>query len=98
MVEPSPSPQEGSANHGRRNEDEQGRHADHLCPQPRGPRRVGEQGDFEDATRGFIRHVAEGAPYRWDLLEGAKGVQLLEGAMRSWKEPRWVDLSDLPVA
>ena len=26
----------------------------------------------------FLRHVVEGGPFRWDLLEGAKGVQLAE--------------------
>src|SRR5262245_11831382 len=49
---------------------------------------------FKLQWEAFIRHVAEGAPYGWDLLEGAKGVQLVECAMRSWKEPRWVDRSD----
>ena len=34
----------------------------------------------------------EGAPYKWDLLEGAKGVQLVECALRSWKERRWIDV------
>jgi predicted dehydrogenase len=43
----------------------------------------------------FIRHVVEGAPYKWDLLEGAKGVQLAECALRSWKERRWVDVPEL---
>jgi predicted dehydrogenase len=45
----------------------------------------------------FIRHVVEGAPYRWDLLEGAKGVQLVECALRSWKERRWIDVPELKV-
>jgi predicted dehydrogenase len=43
----------------------------------------------------FIRHVAEDAPYKWDLLEGAKGVQLVECALRSWKERRWIDVPEL---
>jgi predicted dehydrogenase len=41
----------------------------------------------------FIRHVVEDAPYRWTLPEGAKGVQLVEAALQSWKERRWVDVS-----
>jgi predicted dehydrogenase len=45
----------------------------------------------------FIRHVAEDAPYKFDLAEGAKGVQLVECALRSWKERRWVDVPDLKV-
>jgi predicted dehydrogenase len=45
----------------------------------------------------FIRHVVEDAPYRYTLPEGAKGVQLVENALQSWKERRWVDVSPLPV-
>jgi len=45
----------------------------------------------------FIRHVAEDAPYRWTLPEGAKGVQLVEAALQSWKERRWVDVPALAV-
>ncbi len=43
----------------------------------------------------FIRHVVEDAPYRWTLPEGAKGVQLVEAALESWKERRWVDVQPL---
>ena len=45
----------------------------------------------------FIRHIAEDAPYRWTLPEGAKGVQLVEAALASWKERRWVDVPALAV-
>jgi predicted dehydrogenase len=45
----------------------------------------------------FIRHVVEDAPYRWNLAEGAKGVQLVEAALQSWKERRWVDVPALAV-
>jgi len=45
----------------------------------------------------FIRHVAEDAPYRYTLLEGAKGVQLVECALQSWKERRWVDVPALSL-
>jgi predicted dehydrogenase len=43
----------------------------------------------------FIRHVVENAPFRNNLVEGAKGVQLVECALQSWKERRWVDVADL---
>jgi predicted dehydrogenase len=43
----------------------------------------------------FIRHVCEDAPFKWNLLEGAKGVQLVECALQSWKERRWVDVPSL---
>ena len=39
----------------------------------------------------------EDEPYKWDLLEGAKGVQLVECALRSWKERRWIDVPELKV-
>jgi len=50
---------------------------------------------FKLQWEAFIRHVVEGAPYKWDLLEGAKGVQLVECALRSWKERRWIDVPEL---
>ena len=43
----------------------------------------------------FIRHVVDDEPFRWNLLEGAKGVQLVERALQSWKERRWVDVPAL---
>ncbi len=45
----------------------------------------------------FIRHVVEDAPYRWTLPEGTKGVQLVEAALQSWKERRWVDVPALKI-
>jgi predicted dehydrogenase len=52
---------------------------------------------FKLQWEAFIRHVADDAPYTWDLLEGAKGVQLVECAHRSWKERRWIDVPRLAV-
>jgi predicted dehydrogenase len=43
----------------------------------------------------FLRHVVFDAPYRLDLLEGAKGVQLAEKAIESWKKRAWVDVPGL---
>ena len=45
----------------------------------------------------FIRHIAEDAPYKWTLPEGAKGVQLVETALQSWSERRWVDVAPLTI-
>jgi predicted dehydrogenase len=45
----------------------------------------------------FIRHVVENAPYRYTLAEGAKGVQLVECALQSWKERRFVDVPELKI-
>jgi predicted dehydrogenase len=43
----------------------------------------------------FIRHVCEDGPFPWDLGAGAKGVQLAEAGLRSWKERRWIDVPGL---
>jgi predicted dehydrogenase len=43
----------------------------------------------------FLRHVVKDEPFRWSLLEGAKGVQLAEIGMQSWQERRWLDVPPL---
>ncbi|MGC3965399.1 MAG: Gfo/Idh/MocA family oxidoreductase [Rhodocyclaceae bacterium] len=43
----------------------------------------------------FLRHVVEDTPYTWNLLEAAKGVQLVELGLESWRERRWVDVPSL---
>ncbi len=43
----------------------------------------------------FIRHVVADAPFRWDLVEGAKGVQLAEAGLESWRQRKWIDLPPL---
>lgn len=47
---------------------------------------------FKVQWESFIRHVVEDAPYKHGLIEGAKGVQLVECALKSWRERRWVDV------
>ncbi len=44
----------------------------------------------------FVRHVVDDEPFKWTLREGAKGVQLVECALQSWRERRWVDVPELP--
>lgn len=43
----------------------------------------------------FLRHVVKNTPFRWNLLEGAKGVQLAELGLESWKKRAWVDVPAL---
>ena len=43
----------------------------------------------------FLRHVVDDEPWKYTLLEGAKGVQLTELAVKSWEERRWVDVLGL---
>ena len=43
----------------------------------------------------FLRHVACGDPFPWDLLAGAKGVQLAELGRESWRTRAWVTVPPL---
>ena len=45
----------------------------------------------------FIRHLYDDAPFKWTLLEGAKGVQLAEAGLQSWKKRCWIDVPELKV-
>jgi predicted dehydrogenase len=61
------------------------------------PDNVGYDNGFKVQWELFIRHVVEGAPFKWTLREGAKGVQLVELAQQSWRERRWIDVPELPA-
>jgi len=52
---------------------------------------------FKTEWEMFIRHLYDGAPFKWTLVEGAKGVQLAEAGLKSWKERRWIDIPPLKV-
>jgi len=60
---------------------------------------VPDNGPFENGFKAqwelFLRHVVLDEPFRWDLFEGARAVQLAELAIRSWQERRWVDVPGL---
>lgn len=43
----------------------------------------------------FLRHVALGEPYHWDLLAGARGVQLAELGLKSSANGRRYDVPEL---
>ena len=43
----------------------------------------------------FLKHVAGEGKFRWNLLEGAKGVQLAELGLKSWKQKKWLDVPKL---
>lgn len=43
----------------------------------------------------FLKHLVTGAPFRWDLLEAAKGVQLAELGLESWDQRRWLNVPEL---
>ncbi|MDB6136291.1 MAG: oxidoreductase [Verrucomicrobiales bacterium] len=56
-------------------------------------------GGYENAFRAqwelFLRHVACGSPFRWNLREAAKGVQLAELGLQSWREGRWLEVGGI---
>jgi len=60
---------------------------------------VPNNAEFENAFKVqwelFLKHVVCDTPFPWDLVAGAKGVQLAELGLRSWQERRWVDVPDL---
>jgi predicted dehydrogenase len=43
----------------------------------------------------FLKHVAGEGGFRWNLLEGAKGVQLAELGYQSWRQKKWLDVPRL---
>lgn len=43
----------------------------------------------------FLRHVVLHEPFHWTLREAAKGVQLAELGIESWKQRRWIDVPAL---
>ena len=63
--------------------------------------RVPAQQVFDNAFKvqweTFLRHVVKDEPWRYSLLEGAKGVQLAEKGLESWAKRAWVDVPELKV-
>ncbi len=61
--------------------------------------KVPEQAPFDNAFKRewelFLKHVVKNEPFRWNLLEGAKGVQLAERGYESWRKRAWVPLEEL---
>jgi predicted dehydrogenase len=64
-----------------------------------GWQKVPEQDTFDNAFKVqwelFLRHVVKDEPFRWGLLEGAKGVQLAEKGIESWEKRAWVQIPEL---
>jgi predicted dehydrogenase len=64
-----------------------------------GWQQVPGQREYDNAFKAqwelFLRHVVKDEPFPWTLLEGAKGVQLAELGMESWRKRAWVDVPEL---
>ena len=62
---------------------------------------VPDHQEFENAFKAqwtlFLKYVVADYPYRFDLLEGAKGVQLAELALASSQARAWLDVPELIV-
>lgn len=58
-----------------------------------------EQENFDNAFKAqwelFLKHVVCDTPFPWNMLEGAKGVQLAEKGLESWTKKTWVTIPDL---
>jgi predicted dehydrogenase len=61
--------------------------------------KVPEQREYDNAFKVqwemFLRHVVADEPWEYGLQEGAKGVQLAELGLESWRERRWVQVPSL---
>ena len=64
-----------------------------------GWQKVPEQDHFDNAFKVqwelFLKHAVKNEPFRWGLMEGAKGVQLAEKGIESWHKRAWVDIPKL---
>ena len=63
--------------------------------------KVPEQEVFDNAFKAqwelFLKHVVKNEPFSWNLLEGAKGVQLAEKGLESWAKRTWVEINPLSI-
>ena len=61
--------------------------------------KVPDQQEFDNAFKVqwelFLRHVVEDQPFRWNLLEAAKGVQLAEIGYEASEERTWKSIPNL---
>lgn len=43
----------------------------------------------------FLKHLVADEPFPWDFYAAAKGVQLADLSLQSWRERRWVDIPEI---
>jgi predicted dehydrogenase len=62
---------------------------------------VPDNGEFDNGFKAqwelFLKHVHVDAPYHWDLLAGARGVQLAELGLKSSAEGRRIDVPEIAL-
>ena len=61
--------------------------------------KVPEQENFDNAFMAqwelFLKHVVLDTPFPWNMMEGAKGVQLAELGIKSWEKKAWINIPKL---
>ena len=61
--------------------------------------KVSEHEEFENAFRAqwelYLKHILIDTPFPWNLMEGAKGIQLAELGIESWEKKTWINIPDL---
>jgi len=61
--------------------------------------KIPEQQSFDNAFKAewelFLKHVYGDEPFPWNLLQGAKGVQLAQLGYESWRKKSWVNIPEL---
>ena len=61
--------------------------------------KVSEEEEFDNAFKAqwelFLKHIVLDTPFPWNLMEGAKGVQLAELGIESWEKKTWINIPDL---
>jgi predicted dehydrogenase len=61
--------------------------------------KVPDQEEYDNAFKAqwelFLKHVVMNDPFPWNLLAGAKGVQLGEKGLESWEKRTWVEVPEL---
>ena len=65
---------------------------DYYDKWPRVPDETVYDNAFKAQWELFLKHVALDQPFPWNLLEAAKGLQLADKALESWKKRCWVDI------
>ncbi len=62
---------------------------------PSVPMNQNHENAFKAQWELFLRHVALGEDFKWTMREAAKGVQMAEMAIQSWKQRKWIDIPAL---
>lgn len=59
---------------------------------------VGAREEYDNAFKIqwelFLKHVMGDEPFPWNLMEGARGIQLAEKGLESWEKRKWIDIPD----